>query len=258
MEHLIVESIGPVMTVVINRPRVLNALNAATLRELDAVISRAAEDRGTRIVIITGAGEKAFAAGADITELASSTPAELTRQARFGQSVFDRIDRLGKPVIAAINGFALGGGCELALACTIRLASENATIGQPEVNLGLLPGYGGSQRLPRLIGRGRAVEMLLTGEPLTARQALEYGLVTRVVPQADLIAEARRLAARLADKSASAMRFILDAVADGLDRPLAGALQHEAKAFGRAGNTDDMREGTRAFLEKRPAVFKGR
>ena len=257
-EHLLVERDGAVLTVVINRPKVLNALNRATLSEIDRAIAGAADDPAVRAVIVTGAGEKAFAAGADINELAAATPVEMVDRARFGQAVFSRIERLGKPVIAAINGFALGGGCELALACAIRVAADTARLGQPEINLGLVPGYGGSQRLPRLIGRGPALEMLLTGEPIGAAEALRCGLVSQVVPRAELMAAARKIADALASKPPIAVRLVLEAVAAGLDMPLDAALQHEAALFGVAASTDDMREGTRAFLEKRPPQFKGR
>jgi enoyl-CoA hydratase len=178
--------------------------------------------------------------------------------ARHGQAVFDRIERLGKPVIAAVNGFALGGGCELAMACTIRLASDAAKFGQPEVNLGLIPGYAGSQRLPRLVGRGRALELLLLGDIIDAQEAWRIGLVNRVLPAAELLPQAKALAAKLAAKAPIAVRYILDAVASGLDMPFAEAEDHEATLFGLVSTTEDMREGTTAFLEKRKAQFKGR
>jgi enoyl-CoA hydratase len=257
-EHVLVERDDSLLIITINRPKVLNALNRATLSELDAAMASAADDESVRVVLLTGAGDKAFVAGADITELATATPGELSECARFGQAVFDRIDRLGKPVIAAVNGFALGGGCELALACTVRLAAETAKFGQPEVNLGLLPGYGGSQRLPRLVGRGRAVEMLLTARTIGADEALRIGLVSQVVPAAELMASARKMGQLLAAKSPVAVRLVLDAVAQGLEMPLDRALRHEADLFGQAGQSEDMREGTRAFLDKRPPVFRGR
>lgn len=257
-EHVLVERDDALLIITINRPKVLNALNRATLSELDAAMAGAADDETVRVVLLTGAGEKAFVAGADIKELATATPSDLSDCARFGQAVFDRIDRLGKPVVAAINGFALGGGCELALACTIRLAADTAKFGQPEINLGLLPGYGGSQRLPRLIGRGRALEMLLTGQTIGADDALRIGLVSQVVPAAELMASARKLGHLLAAKSPVAVRLVLNAVGEGLEMPLERALRHEADLFGQAGSSEDMREGTQAFLEKRPPVFRGR
>jgi enoyl-CoA hydratase len=211
-----------------------------------------------RAVVLTGAGDKAFVAGADIGELAEETPVAGRDRALRGQHVLDLIERLGKPVIAAINGVALGGGCELAMACTLRLAADTARLGQPEINLGLMPGYAGTQRLPRLVGKGRALELLLTGEPIGAEEAWRIGLVNRVVPAAELRAEAVRLAHALAAKAPVAMRFILDAVHRGLELPLAEAQALEATLFGLVATTEDMREGTRAFLEKRRAVFTGR
>ena len=257
-QSLLVEHEGAVAIVTINRPQVLNALDAATISELDRAIEGLDADAAIRVVIVTGAGEKAFVAGADINEMADETPNRARDRARIGQRVFDRIERLGKPSIAAINGFALGGGCELALACTIRLAADSAKLGQPEVNLGLIPGYGGSQRLPRLIGRGRALEMLLTGQPVTADEAWRLGLVNRVVPRTDLMNVARDLARAIADKPALAVRYVLSAVAAGLDMPLEAAQVHEAALFGMAFATADMREGTKAFLEKRAPRFHGR
>ncbi len=257
-ENLIVEREDGVLTVTINRPKVLNALNSATLAELGLAIDAAAGDTSVRAIILTGSGEKSFVAGADINELAVETPVGGRDHARRGQHVFDRIERLGKPVIAAINGFALGGGCELAMACTIRLAADTAKFGQPEINLGLIPGYAGSQRLPRLIGRGRAQELLLTGDMIGADEAHRIGLVNRVYPAAALMAEAKKLAQTLAAKAPVAVRYILDAVASGLDMPFAEAEDHEATLFGLVFTTDDMREGTAAFLEKRKPLFKGR
>jgi len=257
-ENLLVERDQFVLVVTINRPKVLNALNAATLAELGQALDEAARDDGVRAIVLTGAGPKAFVAGADITELAVQTPVGGREHARTGQALFDRIERFGKPVIAAVNGFALGGGCELAMACTIRLASDAAKFGQPEINLGLIPGYAGSQRLPRLVGRGRALELLLTGAPISAEEAFRIGLVNRVVPAGDLDAEARTLAHAIAVKPPIAVRYILDAVATGSELPLAEAARYEATLFGLISTTEDMREGTRAFLEKRPAEFKGR
>ena len=257
-ENLLVERDNGVLVVTINRPEKLNALNAKTINELGQVMQEARTDATVRVVIITGAGEKSFVAGADISELAVQTPVSGREHARLGQTVFDRIESLGKPVIAAVNGFALGGGCELAMACTIRLAADTARFGQPEINLGLIPGYAGSQRLPRLVGRGRALELLLTGMQIGADEAHRIGLVNRVVPAAQLMTEARALAETLASKAPVAVRYILDAVNKGLDMSFADGQVFEATLFGLVSSTEDMREGTRAFLEKRKAEFKGR
>jgi enoyl-CoA hydratase len=257
-ETLLVERDGAVVVVTINRPKVLNALNAQTLADLDAVMREVQQDAGVRAIVLTGAGEKSFVAGADINELALLSPAGGQQHARIGQGVLDRIAALGKPVIAAVNGFALGGGCELAMACTLRIAADTARFGQPEINLGLIPGYAGSQRLPRLVGRGRALEMLLTGDMVPAARAYEIGLVNRVVPAASLMDEARALAAALAEKAPLAIRYILEAVHHGLEQPLVDGQHLEATLFGLVASTDDMREGTRAFLEKRPAAWQGR
>jgi enoyl-CoA hydratase len=257
-ENLLIERDGAVLIITINRPKVLNALNAPLLADLSAAIDDAAADAGVRAVVITGAGEKAFVAGADINELSEQTPVAGRERARRGQGLFDRIERLGKPVIAAVNGFALGGGCELAMACTLRLAADTAKFGQPEINLGLIPGYAGTQRLARLVGRGRALELLLSGHSISADEALRIGLVNRVVPAAQLLTEARALAQTLASKAPIAVRYILDAVARGLDMPFADAQDYEATLFGLVSTTEDMKEGTRAFLEKRKPEFKGR
>jgi len=257
-ENVLVEQDGAVLVVTINRPKVLNALDARTLAELDEVFGDAARRDDVRVVVLTGAGEKSFVAGADINELSVQTPVGGREHARRGQALFNRIEQLGKPVIAAVNGFALGGGCELAMACTLRLASSSARFGQPEINLGLLPGYAGSQRLPRLVGRGRALELLLTGMQISAEEALRIGLVNRVVPAAELATEARTLAQAIAAKAPIAVRYILEAVAGGLEMSLADAQDYEATLFGLVSTTDDMREGTKAFLEKRKPEFKGR
>jgi enoyl-CoA hydratase len=257
-ENVLIERDGASAIVTINRPKVLNALNAAALEDLRRAALELQGDETVRAVVLTGAGEKAFVAGADINELAIMTPAGAREHARRGQQVFDLIERMGKPVIAAINGFALGGGCELAMACTIRLAADTATLGQPEINLGLIPGYAGTQRLARLVGKGRALELLLSGDRIPAQEAHRIGLVNRVVPAGALMAEARKLAAALAAKAPVAARYVLDAVHDGLEMPFAEAQALEAALFGLAASTDDMREGTKAFLEKRAAAFKGR
>jgi enoyl-CoA hydratase len=257
-ETLLVERDGAVLIVTVNRPKVLNALNTQTLTELDRVMGDAQSDEGVRAIVLTGAGEKSFVAGADINELAVLSPPAGQQHARTGQAVFDRIESLGKPVVAAVNGFALGGGCELAMACTVRIASESARFGQPEINLGLIPGYAGSQRLPRLVGRGRALEILLTGDMVPAARAYEIGLVNRVVPAASLMTESRSLATALASKAPLAVRYLLEAVQHGLEQPLGEAQLLEATLFGLVASTADMREGTRAFLEKRPAVWQGK
>jgi enoyl-CoA hydratase len=258
LENLIVDRDGGVTTLTINRPKVLNALNTQTLDELRRVILACRHDAAVRCVIITGAGEKSFIAGADINELSQQTPTGGREHALAGQHVLDLIENLGKPVIAAINGFALGGGCELAMACTMRIAADTARLGQPEINLGIIPGYAGTQRLARLVGRGRALEILLTGEHVTAAEAHRLGLVNRVVPAAELMSEARKLASMLASKAPVAARYIIDAVNKGLDMAFPDAQVYEATLFGLVSSTEDMREGTRAFLDKRKAEFKGR
>ena len=258
LEHLLVDRDGAVSIITINRPKVLNALNEPTLDELSQVIDEAGRDESVRALILTGAGDRAFVAGADINELAVQTPIGGREHARRGQALFDRLERLGKPVVAAVNGFALGGGCELAMACTLRIAADTAKLGQPEINLGLLPGYAGSQRLPRLVGRGRALELLLLGHQISAEEAWRIGLVNRVVPAAELMTEAKKTAQALASKAPVAVRYILDAVASGLEMPFGEAQDYEATLFGLLSTSEDMREGTQAFLEKRKAEFKGR
>ncbi|MBI4477475.1 MAG: enoyl-CoA hydratase/isomerase family protein [Acidobacteria bacterium] len=257
-ENLLLERDGFVATVTINRPKVLNALNTQTIDEIRRAILELKQDAGVRVVILTGAGEKAFVAGADINELAVQTPAGGQEHAHRGQHVLNLIEHMGKPVIAAINGFCLGGGCELAMACTVRLAAETARIGQPEINLGLIPGFAGSQRLARLVGKGRALEMILTGAPITAEEAWRIGLVNRVVPAADLLSAARQLAAELATKAPLAVRYAIEAVTRGLEMTQAEGAFLETTLFGLVASSEDMREGTRAFLEKRKAEFKGK
>jgi enoyl-CoA hydratase len=257
-DNLLLERDGAVAIVTINRPKVLNALNTQTMDELRRAVLDLKSDELVRVVILTGAGEKAFVAGADINELAVQTPTSGREHALAGQHVLDLLENMGKPVIAAINGFALGGGCELAMACTLRLAADTARLGQPEIALGLIPGYAGTQRLPRLVGKGKAMELILTGTPITADEAYRIGLVNRVVPAAELMTEARALAAQLAKSAPIAMRYIINAVNKGAEMPFAEACQYEATLFGLVASTDDMKEGTAAFLEKRKAVFKGR
>jgi enoyl-CoA hydratase len=257
-DTLLLERDGAVAIVTINRPQVLNALNSQTVDELRRAILDLKHDDSVRAVILTGAGEKAFVAGADINELAVQTPTAGREHALTGQHVFDLVENMGKPVIAAINGYALGGGCELAMACTLRLAADTAKLGQPEIALGLIPGYAGTQRLPRLVGKGRAMEILLTGTPIAADEALRIGLVNRVVPAAELMTSARALAHQLAGAAPIAMRYIINAVNQGVEMPFAEASQYEATLFGLVASTDDMREGTAAFLQKRKPEFKGK
>jgi enoyl-CoA hydratase len=257
-ENLLLEREGAVAILTINRPKVLNALNAQTLEELRRAILELKGDDSVRVVVLTGAGEKSFVAGADINELATQTPVSGREHAMSGQHILDLIEHMGKPVIAAINGYALGGGCELAMACTIRIAADTAKLGQPEINLGLIPGYAGTQRLSRIIGRGRALELLLTGDQISAQDAHRLGLVNRVVPAADLMTEAKKLASTLAGKAPIAIRYILESVHQGLEMPFTEAQVFEATLFGLIASTEDMREGTKAFLEKRKAEFKGR
>jgi enoyl-CoA hydratase len=257
-DTLLVERDGAVATVTVNRPAVLNALNAATIDDLRRAMLELRHDAAVRAVVLTGAGPKAFVAGADISELAREGPLSGRDMALRGQHVFDIVEQLGKPVIAAINGFALGGGCELAMACTFRIAADTARLGQPEINLGIIPGYAGTQRLVRLVGRDRAMELVLTGRHVPAAEALAMGLVTRVVPAASLMDEARKLAADLAAKAPVAVRLAMEAINRGAEMPFADACVLEASLFGLAAATEDMREGTRAFLEKRAPEFTGR
>ena len=256
-ENLLLTREGATALVTINRPQVLNALDSQTLDELRRAALELQADAGVRAIVLIGAGDKAFAAGADIRELAAHRPADARAHARRGQHVFELIENLGKPVIAAINGFALGGGCELAMACTLRVAADTARLGQPEINLGLLPGFAGTQRLARLIGKGPALDLLLTGRHVTADEALRLGLVTRVVPAAALMTEVRALAADLATRAPIAMQYIIEAVNRGLELPFDGGQFLEAALFGLVASTADMREGTTAFLEKRKPTFKG-
>ena len=244
--------------ITLNRPKVLNALNAATLAELATAFAAIRDDDSIRAVLLTGAGEKAFAAGADIQELAQANGAQGLELARRGQAAFAAIEQCGKPVIACINGFALGGGCELALACTLRVASENARLGQPEVKLGLIPGYGGTQRLARLVGKGVALQLILTADMISAAEALRIGLVNEVVAPGKLLARGEEIARTIAKMAPLAVRYSLEAVHRGYDLPLEEALYLEASLFGVCCGTADKAEGTQAFLEKRAATWQAR
>lgn len=256
-ENLVVEMRGKVAILTINRPEKLNALNERTMNELDEFFSAAGEADDIGAVVLTGAGEKAFVAGADIGELTSLDYESASRFAKRGQDVFSMIDSLPKPVIAAVNGFALGGGCELAMACHIRLASENARFGQPEVTLGIIPGYGGTQRLPRLVGKGRALEMILTGSLVGAEEAFRIGLVNHVYPLDELLDKAVALAEKMLSNGPVALKLSIEAVNRGMDMPLSDALDMESGLFALSCATEDMKEGTSAFLEKRKPDFKG-
>ena len=257
-DNLLLERDGAIAVVTINRPKVLNALNTQTIDELRRAVLELKADAAVRAVVLTGAGEKAFVAGADINELAVQTPTSGRQHALTGQHVLDLIENLGKPVVAAINGYALGGGCELAMACTLRLAADTAKLGQPEISLGLMPGYAGTQRLSRLVGKAKAMELILTGAPIGASEAERIGLVNRVVPAAELMTAARALAADLAKNAPVAMSYIITAINKGLEMPFAEGCAYEATLFGLVASTDDMREGTKAFLEKRKPEFKGK
>ena len=257
-EFLLLKKRGNIAYVTINRPEKLNALNRKIMEELYECFQDIERDDEVRAVILTGAGEKAFVGGADINELAVRTPVEGKETSVRGQKVLDFIEHLGKPVIAAINGYALGGGCELAMACTLRIASEHARLGQPEVKLGLIPGFAGTQRLPRLVGKGVALEMLLCGDPISASEAYRIGLVNQVVPAPDLIVTAEKLAQKITANAPLAVKFVLEAVNHGLEMPEAEGQFLEATLFGLCCTTADMKEGTQAFLEKRPAKFTGK
>jgi enoyl-CoA hydratase len=257
-ENLLFEVKDQIARITFNRPNVLNALNFKTLDELGDCLERVRSDEAVRVVILTGAGEKAFVAGADINELSRQTALGGKDTALRGQAIFHQLETLGKPSIAAINGFALGGGCELALACTMRVASRTARLGQPEVKLGILPGYGGSQRLPRLCGKGMAHELILTGEMITAEEALRIGLVNRVTEPAELLSAAESIARKIVANAPLAVKFAMEAVERGMEMPQEEGLFLEATFFSLCCATEDMREGTRAFLEKRPAEFRGR
>ena len=256
--NLLVADDGAVRTITLNRPEKLNALDHRTIGELHVAFDAARDEASVRVVVLTGAGGKAFVAGADISEFASLTPVEALAFSRHGQQLMTKMERLGKPVIASLGGFTLGGGMELAMACHLRIASESAKLGQPEINLGVTPGFGGTQRLVRIAGRGAALELCLLGANITAQRAFELGIVTRVVPAEQLAAETAKLAAQLAAAAPHALRGILDAIVLGGEGPLDLGLDYESQAFAVCVSTEDMREGTKAFLERRKASFTGR
>jgi enoyl-CoA hydratase len=258
LANVLYEKKGNIAHVTVNRPKVLNALNTPTWKDLRTAFEDARDDTAIRGVILTGAGDKAFIAGADISELAHVAAFEAEQSSRFGQQVLDLIENLGKPVIAAINGFALGGGCETAMACTIRIAVEAARFGQPEIALGLVPGGGGTQRLPRLVGKGRALQLILSGEMISAQEAYRIGLVNEIVPAADLVTRAEAILKKIASNAPIAIKFALEAANKGLEMSQGEGLLLEASYFGLCAATEDKKEGTTAFLEKRKPQFQGR
>jgi enoyl-CoA hydratase len=255
--NVLYEKAGGIAYVTVNRPKVLNALNTPTWTDLRTAFEKARSDDEVRGAILTGAGDKAFIAGADIGELSHVTAVEAEKSSRFGQAVLDLIENLGKPVVAAINGFALGGGCETAMACTIRIAVETAKFGQPEITLGLLPGGGGTQRLPRLVGKGRALQLILSGDMISAQEAHRIGLINEIVPAADLIPRAEAILKRIVSNAPIAVKYALDAVNKGLETSQSEGLSLESSYFGLCATTEDKAEGTSAFLEKRVPKFKG-
>lgn len=256
-ENLIYEVRDLIGYITFNRPKVLNALNHKTMEEFGEILDAAREDAAVRVLIITGAGEKSFIAGADIGELAKHNPITGKEHSLWGQAILHKLETMGKPSIAAINGFALGGGCELSLACTLRIASKTARLGQPEVKLGIIPGYGGSQRLTRLCGKGVGHELVLTGEMISAEEAQRIGLVNRVVEPAELIPTCEAIAKKIIANAPLAVKYAMEAIEHGMEMTQEEGLFLEATLFGVCCSTQDMREGTRAFLEKRPAQFKG-
>lgn len=258
LENVLYETKDGIAYVTLNRPKVLNALNKATWQDLQTAFKEAHDDETVRGIILTGGGDKAFIAGADISELATASAVQAEESSSFGQDVLNFIENLGKPVIAAINGFALGGGCETAMACTIRLASEHAKFGQPEVKLGLIPGGGGTQRLPRLVGKGRALQLILSGGMINASEAYRIGLVNEVVPAADLIPRAEAILREIFANAPLAIKYSIEAVNKGMETSQAEGLALEASFFGLCAGTEDKHEGTRAFLEKRAPQFQGR
>jgi enoyl-CoA hydratase len=257
-ENILYDKKEGIATITFNRPKVLNALNRKTIEELDQALRDARDDASVRVLILTGAGEKSFVAGADISELAQQTPVRGKEFSLYGQSVFHLLETMGKPSICAINGFALGGGCELALSCSIRLASKTAKLGQPEVKLGIIPGYGGSQRLARLCGKGVAHELCLTGEMITAEEAQRIGLVNHTYEPAELLPAAEAMAKKIIANAPIAVQYAMEAIERGVEMPQEEGLFLEATLFGLCCATEDMREGTKAFLEKRAALFQGK
>jgi enoyl-CoA hydratase len=258
LENVLYEKRDGIAYATVNRPKVLNALNTPTWTDIRTAFEDARDDLAVQGVILTGAGNKAFIAGADISELSKATALDAERASRFGQEVLDLIENLGKPVIAAVNGFALGGGCETAMACTIRIAADTAKFGQPEVTLGLVPGGGGTQRLPRLVGKGRALQLILSAEMISAQEAYRIGLVNEVVPAADLLTRAETILRKIASNAPMAVKFALTAVNKGLETSQDEGLLLEASYFGLCAGTEDKKEGTTAFLEKRAPQFRGR
>jgi enoyl-CoA hydratase/carnithine racemase len=256
--NILYETKGAIAYITFNRPKVLNALNKSVITELKTAFEAAREDSAVRGVILTGAGDKAFAAGADISEMLHDTPLEAGEKTRLGQALTTLIENLGKPVIAAVNGYALGGGCELAMACTIRLASETAKFGQPEVKIGIMPGYGGTQRLPRLVGKGRALQLILTGDVIGAEEAYRIGLVNEMVPSGSLIARAEAILKQINANAPQGVKFSIEAVNKGLDTSVDEGLLIEASLFALCASTEDKKEGTTAFLGKRAPQFQGR
>lgn len=257
-ENLVYEKRDGIAFITVNRPKVLNALNRKTVEELQDALLDASDDAAVRVLILTGAGEKSFVAGADIGELAQRTPVDGKDFSLFGQAVFHLLETMSKPSICAINGFALGGGCEIALSCTIRLASKTAKLGQPEVKLGIIPGYGGTQRMSRLCGKGVAHELCLTGEMISAEEAQRVGLVNHIYEPAELLPAAEALAKKIIANAPIAVKYTMGAIERGIEMPQEEGLFLEATLFGLCCATEDMREGTTAFLEKRPAQFKGK
>jgi enoyl-CoA hydratase/carnithine racemase len=257
LENVVYEKKGPIAYVTLNRPKVMNALNKATINELRSAFEDARDDLAVRGVILTG-GEKAFAAGADIAEIANNTAVEAEQASRRGQALTDLIENLGKPVIAAVNGFALGGGCELAMSCAIRIAAESAKFGQPEVKLGVMPGYGGTQRLPRLVGRGRALKLILSGDIIDAAEAYRIGLVDELEPDGHVVERAETVLKKIIANAPLSVKYALEAVNKGLETSVAEGLLIEASLFAVCASTDDKKEGTSAFLEKRTPKFQGK
>jgi enoyl-CoA hydratase len=258
MSNVLANTENHILTITINRPDKLNALNQATLKELDGIVADAQHNDDVKVIVITGSGDKAFVAGADISELATTDAMTGMQFARYGQQVFNRIENCGKPVIAAVNGFALGGGCELAMACHLRIASDNAKFGQPEIKLGVIPGFGGTQRLTRLVGKGKSMEMNLLGDMVSADKAEQIGLANWVVPQGELLPTVNKVAEQLANSAPIALSMTIDAINKGLECALPEALDYEVKAFGICCASEDKNEGTSAFLEKRAAQFTGK